>query len=74
MNITTSLLIVPIVILTALLLTGCYSPKTYALQPGEKIIFNTPQRAAEYRTLSLNDPYHTNRVVSITRPCAATAE
>ncbi len=66
--------IIPLPILAAVLLAGCYAPKTYPLQPGEKIIFNTRARAAEYRQLSGNDPYHTNRVLEITRPCAVTAE
>lgn len=61
--------------LCAACLLGCaYSPKQFALQPGEKVIFNTEARAKEYRVMSMNDLHHTNRVVEITRPCAITTE
>ena len=61
-------------LLAPLLLGGCYTPHLFPLQPGEKIIFNSRERAAQYRQLSGNDRYHTNCVVQITRPCACTAE
>ena len=47
-------------LLAPLLLGGCYSPHLFPLQPGEKIIFNSRERAAQYRQLSGNDRYHTN--------------
>jgi hypothetical protein len=57
-----------------LMLTGCYAPATYPLQPGERIVFESQERANEYRTKSGNDQAGTNAVVEITRPCAVTCE
>jgi hypothetical protein len=64
------LLILPILFLLA----GCYSPATYPLQPGEKIIFRDAARANEFRRLAGQDAYRAGSVVEIDRPAALTCE
>lgn len=61
-------------LLLVLLLPGCYTAYQYPLQRGDKVIFNNERRANEFRRLSANDQFNTNRVVEITRPCAITTE
>ena len=53
---------------------GCYTPRQFLLQPGDKIIFATDARANEFRAQSLNDPAHRGRVVEITRPAWVSCE
>lgn len=55
---------------------GCigYRPALMPLQPGEKIIFESPGRANLYRARSGNDPLNMGRVVEVTRPCSVTCE
>lgn len=55
-------------------LCGCYAPRMHPLQPGEKIVFGTAERAAEFRTYSGNDQKHTGQVVTITRPTSVSCE
>ena len=55
-------------------LSGCYSPREYPLQPGEKIIFRDATRANQYRGLSGNDAANGGSVVEITRPTRITCE
>ncbi len=49
-------------------LAGCASHLEYPLQPADKIIFTTPERAQAFRTFSGNDMNHTGSVVEITAP------
>lgn len=63
------------IVVVALAMAGCaYQARTFPLQPGEKVIFQSADRANAYRILSGNDRGQTNRVVKITRPCELTAE
>lgn len=47
--------------------TGCQSAR-YPLQPGESIMFESSERAAEFREVSGNDQTNTGRTVEITAP------
>ncbi len=52
-----------------MLCAGCaYRGTKTPMQPGEKVIFLTPERANHFRHDSGNDAVNTNRVVKITRP------
>lgn len=55
-------------IVMAACVTGCYAPRKYPLQRGDKLILTTPERAAAFRTYTGNDPFNAGRVVEITRP------
>jgi hypothetical protein len=56
-------------------LCGCYTARQFPLQPGEKIIFESETRAAEFRARSGNGGWDaTNRVVRITRPTWVSCE
>ena len=60
-----------------LLTSGCavtYTGVQTPLQPGEKVIFSTRERADEFRRVSGNDLNHTNRLVEITSPTTLTTE
>lgn len=58
-----------LLLLAAVTFAGCaYRGHQTALQPGEKIIFNTSNRATTFRQDSGNDTGPTNRIVEITRP------
>lgn len=67
-----------IILLVALAATlaGCvtYRGVQTPLKPGEKVIFNTRERADEFRRISGNDAGHTNRIVEITRPTTLSTE
>lgn len=57
-----------------LLVAGCRTGLQTPMQPGEKVIFSTQERANEFRQVSGNDLTHTGRVVTIQRPTTLTTE
>lgn len=63
-----------LLLLIIIVIPGCYTPRSYPLQPGEKIIFRDATRANDYRALSGNDPHHGGNVVNLDRPTSVSTE
>jgi len=66
---------IALLIISATLLTGCtYTGHKTPLNPGEKIVFHTQERANKFREVSGNDASNGGRFVEITRPTTVITE
>jgi outer membrane biogenesis lipoprotein LolB len=66
---------IALLIVSAALLTGCtYTGYKTPLQPGEKVVFHTQERANQFREVSGNDASNGGRFVEITKPTTLVTE